>query len=405
MDRFRFIALNASGQVEQGVLPAASEAAARNQLEAKKLTLVRLDQARGFSIGDLLNKDISFGSAMNRSERAIFIDSLASLLDAEIALDVSLNTLAGMQPRPSAGAIVVNLLELIREGRSFSNALEAHSELFQREQIALIRAGEESGRLPEALAELSSYLNRSNALREKVIGAMYYPAFLIAVALAAIVVIVMVVLPEFEPIFASAGQELPLLTQMVRAFGRAVVDYYWTAPLFVIAVIGALGYMRRDPVLRRRRDGWLLAMPVIGRLILIGQTAILARVLGALLRGGVGIVRALEIVEGTLSNAVLAEKFNRIRGEVKRGAGFSRSLTEVGGFPPLLVQLSQVGEEAGRLDHMLVKVADIFDQQLRLALDRLVAILVPSITLVMGLVVGAIVFAVLSAILGLNQLI
>ena len=146
-------------------------------------------------------------------------------------------------------------------------------------------------------------------------------------------------------------------------------------------------------------------MPLVGRLVLIGQTAMLARVLGALLRGGVGIVRALDIVEGTLSNAVLAGKLRDVRNEVKRGAGLARSLSGAGGFPILFLQLAQVGEEAGCLDDMLVKVADIYDEQLSLSLDRLVAILVPAITLVMGLVVGAIVFAVLGATLGLNQLI
>jgi general secretion pathway protein F len=405
MERFRFIALDAAGQVRQGVLPASSADAARSHLEAEELTLVRLDQARGFSLGDILNQDISLGPAINRAERAVFIDSLASLLDAGITLDAALNTLAGMQTRQSARAIVENLLELVRGGRSFSEALEAHSGLFPREMIAMVRAGEESGRLPAALTELSGYLSRANALRQKIIAALYYPAFLVVVALAAIIVIVTMVLPEFEPIFASAGQELPLLTRIVRGFGRVLVDYYWVAPLLGMALIGVLGYARRDAAMRRRRDRWLLAMPLFGRLTLIGQTAMLARVLGALLRGGVGIVRALDIVEGTLTNAILADKLGVIRDQVKRGAGFSRSLSAAGGFPPLFVQLAEVGEEAGRLDQMLVKVADIYDEQLRLALDRLVAILVPAITLVMGLVVAAITFAVLGATLGLNQLI
>lgn len=405
MERFRFIALDAAGHVRQGVLPASSVDAARRHLEAEALTLVRIDQARGWSLGDILNKDISFGPAMSRAERTVFIDSLASLLDAGLALDVSLSTLAGIQTRKGARALVENLVELVREGQSFSDALDAHNDLFPRETIAMVRAGEESGRLPAALAELSGYLTRANALRAKVIASLYYPAFLIVTALAAVIIIVTIVLPEFEPIFASAGQELPLLTRIVRGFGRAMVDYYWVAPLLAGALIGALGYTRRTPYLRRKRDRWLLAMPVVGPLILIGQSAMLARVLGALLRGGVGIVRALDIVEGILSNAVLADKIQTIRGQVTHGAGFARSLLKAGGFPPVFVQLVLVGEETGRLDQMLVKVADIYDEQLRLSLDRLVAIMVPVITLVMGLVVATIVFAVLSAILGLNQLI
>lgn len=405
MERFRFIALDAAGHVQQGVLPASSMDAARSRLEAKDLTLVRLDQARGFSLGDILNKDITFGPAMSRGERAVFIDSLASLLEAGITLEVSLNILAGMQSRQTAGDTVENLLKLVREGQSFSDALDAHANLFPREMIAIVRAGEESGRLAASLTELSGYLSRANALRQKVIASLYYPAFLITVALAAIVVIVTLVLPEFEPIFASAGQELPLLTRIVRSFGRALVDYYWVAPFLLGALMLALAYARQNPAMRLRRDRLFLAMPLVGRLVLIGQTAMLARVLGALLRGGVGIVRALDIVVGTLSNAVLAAKLRDVRSEVKRGAGLSRSLSGAGGFPILFLQLSQVGEEAGCLDDMLVKVADIYDEQLSLSLDRLVAILVPAITLVMGLVVGAIVFAVLGATLGLNQLI
>lgn len=405
MERFRFIALDAAGHVQQGVLPANDAQAARSQLEAKDLTLVRLDKARGFSLGDLLNKDISFGPAMGRGERAVFVDSLASLLDAGITLDVSLNILAGMQSRQPARDTIENLLKLVREGQSFSGALEAQDNLFPREMIAIVRAGEEGGRLAAALTELAGYLSRANALRQKVIASMYYPAFLIVVALAAIIVIVTLVLPEFEPIFASAGKELPLLTRMVRSFGHALVDYYWLAPLLLGALVMALGYARQNAAARLRRDRMLLAMPLVGRLILTGQTAMLARVLGALLRGGVGIVRALDIVVGTLSNAVLAGKLQDVRNEVKRGAGLARSLSGAGGFPILFLQLAEVGEEAGCLDDMLVKVADIYDEQLSLSLDRLVAILVPVITLVMGLVVGAIVFAVLGATLGLNELI
>lgn len=404
-EKFRYIALDAAGHVQQGVMPAPDSASARSRLEARALTPVRVDPVGGFSIVDILNKDVTFGAAMNRGETAIFFDSLGSLLDAGLNLDDALVTLAEIQRGQAARELISGLVDLVREGQALSDALATEPGVFPSELIAIVRAGEESGRLSAVLVESADYLSRANALRQKIKASLYYPAFLIVMAITAVIIVVTLVLPEFEPIFASAGQELPLLTRIVRAFGIGLVDYYWVILLVILALVMASVYIRRDPRLRLRRDKRLLGMPIFGQLVLIGQSAMLARVLGSLLRGGVGIVRALDIAGGTLSNKALAVALEGVGDKVKRGEKLGQALSAAEIFPDLFVRLTRVGDEAGRLDEMLLKVAGIYDDHLRIATDRLVAILVPVITLVMGLVVAVIVFAVLSAVLGLNHLI
>ena len=335
----------------------------------------------------------------------LFLGSLASLLEAGIALDHALSILMQMQGRSRSRGVIESLLRRVREGGSLSESMALHPRVFPSELRAVVRAGEEGGNLSRSLQEMAEFLERSDALRQKVMASLYYPIFLLVMALASVLVIVTWVLPEFEPIFASAGQQLPLLTRVVRAFGAALVDYFWLFAIIAAALALGIGYVQRQKRLRRIQDRALLRMPVVGRLLTIGQSASLARILGSQLSGGVRIIPALDTAAAALVNSEFAAATLDVRDNVQSGSKFAAALVEAGGFPELMVQLSRVGEETGRLDDMLLKVARFYERQLGLALDRMVAVMVPIMTLAMGLLVAAIVFSVLTAILGLNQLV
>ena len=404
MERFRYIALDASGEVRQGEVLAANKGEAEANLEARKFRPVRLDAAGGVRFAEFLNRDISLSPGLTRTEQALFARSLASLLEAGLAVDAALLTVNELQRRSKAKEITADIHRQVKSGISLSQAVSTHGVTFSAEFVAMIRAGEESGRLPGVLGELAEYLERSNLLRAKVRSAMYYPAFLLTMAIAAIILVVTLVLPQFEPLFRSAGTELPLLTRWVRSFGLAVVDYYWLFLLVPVTIVVVVAQARRSARGAVALGGFWLSLPVLGTLILNIDAARFARVLGAQLEGGVGIARALETSGNALGNAVLAGEVAKLRDAVKKGTTFAVALQASQRFPHIFVQLSRVGEEAGMLDSMLLRIAKFYDEQVTIQLDRLIALLVPVITLIMGLVVGVIVFSVLAAILGLNQL-
>lgn len=405
MERFRYIALDASGEVRHGELWAGDRGEAAATLESQQFRPVRLDAAGGFRLGDLLNREIALRPGLSRTEQALFMRSMASLLDAGMPVDLALRTVADLQRRAKARELVADMRQRVKAGASLSSALASEAGLFSAEIVAMVRAGEESGNLGEVLTEIGEYLERSDFLRAKVRSAMYYPAFLLTMALAAIIIVVTLVLPQFEPLFRSAGADLPLVTRWVRAFGLFIVDYYWLLIALVLLSIATVAIMRRNLQGRLRLGKAILSLPVVGRISASVNAARFARVLGAQLRGGVGMARALEISRNVLANAVLSAEVDRLGETVRKGSTLAAALQTGKHFPHTLVQLARVGEEAGQLDQMLLRVARIYDQQVALQLDRLVALMVPVITLVMGLVVGVIVFSVLAAILSLNQLI
>lgn len=404
VERFRYIALDAGGEVRQGDVMAGNKGEAQANLEARNFRTVSLEAAGGARLSEILNRDFSLSPGLNRPERALFARSMASLLEAGLGVDAALLTVSELQRRAKAREIIADIHRQVKSGLSLSRAAASHEATFSAETVAMIRAGEESGRLAGALAELAEYLERSNLLRSKVRSAMYYPAFLLTMALAAIILVVTLVLPQFEPLFRSAGAELPLLTRWVRGFGKAVIEYYWLILLTPLLIGIGLRQIRRNPRGRLALGRLSLGLPVFGNLILNIDAARFARILGAQLQGGVGIARALATSGEALGNAVLSAEVANIREAVKKGARFAVALEASQRFPHILVQLSRVGEEAGMLDSMLLRVAKMYDEQVEVQLERMVALLVPVITLFMGLVVGVIVFSVLAAILGLNQL-
>lgn len=404
MGRYRYIALDEAGKVESGELPASSSEAARADLAARNIIPVSLKAVGGFGLGEFLNRDIALGRGLKRGELAFFIRTLASLLNAGMALDAALGVTAGLQSRERGREVIANLLSAVKAGASLSRALDKEPELFSAEMRAMVSAGEAGGRLAAVLEELADQQERTNRLRSKVQSAMYYPAFLLVMALAAVFIVVGVVLPEFEPVFRSAGQDLPAMTQAVRSFGLFVADYYvWIILLGALAIFGPV-YARRGPVGRLAVDGFVLGLPKIGGLVRQVGAARLARTLGSQLKGGVPLVQALETSARALGNAVLERAAQDAVLGLQGGQPLSRALASGDAFPDVIIQMCTVGEQTGRLDAMLLKAAEFYDEQVTTSLDRMVAMLVPVVTLIMGLVVAVIVFSVLSAILGLNNL-
>jgi general secretion pathway protein F len=334
----------------------------------------------------------------------IFNQELATLLKAGLPLDRSFEILINLSGNPRVAELLTKLRNEVRGGTSLSRALEAQRGIFTRFYVNMIRAGEAGGSLPNVLVRLAEYMERSKALRDNVMASLTYPAFLAVVSVAAVVVLLGAVVPRFKPIFAGAGKSIPLMTQVVLFAGDAMRNYGWLM-LVGLALLAWLAAVRlRDPEVRYRFDRWRVTAPAIGDLFAKVEMARFSRTLGTLLGNGVTLVSALTIVRDTMGNAWLAEAIAGVARELKEGRGLGRPMMETGRFPMLAVHMILVGEETGRLDEMLMQVADTYDQEVEVAIRRTLSLLQPVVIVLMALVIGFIIIAILSAMLSVYQI-
>ncbi len=394
MPLFRYKALSATGEPLDGQMEAATrdEVIVRLQdqghlpMEARRAD----EQAEGFDLSALTRK-----RELGNDQVLQFTQQLATLLGAGQPLDRALSILIELPESADAKKILERIRDSVRGGAPLSAALEQQHGLFSRLYVNLVRAGESGGGLHDALQRMAEYLERSRELRSRVINALIYPLILVTLVTGSVAFLLMVVVPQFEVLFDSLNAELAWYTEGVLWISRFLRGYWYVA----LAVLALAGFwlMRslKDPEWRLRMDARLLASKFAGSLIARLDSARLARTLGTLVGNGVPLLSALNLSRNVLSNRVLANALEAAASEVKTGAGLGYALGRQKVFPRLAVQMIQVGEESGELDTMLIKVADTFDIETRNALDRLLALLVPALTLLMTIVVGAIILSVL----------
>jgi general secretion pathway protein F len=340
----------------------------------------------------------------SRRERAAFIGELASLLHAGLPLDRALQIILDASGEGEVCRLASAIQLAVRGGASLSQALEAQPEAFSRFHVAMVRAAEASGALAGGLARLAEHEERSRALREAVLSALIYPAVLVLVTGAALLVILAFVVPQFSALFADAGRALPLSTQIVLAVAEALRSYGW---LLAVAIVGLALYVRRQLASRAGRyriDSLLLRLPLGGSLVRRVQMARFARTLGSLLASGVPLLAAIGIVRETLSNQVLADALELAAEALKAGRSLADPLLSTGLFPALGMQMLKVGEETGQLDQMLTRVAELYDREVAAATQRLLALLEPVLIVGLGVVIGAVIMSILVAIASVNDL-
>lgn len=394
MPLFRYKALSAEGESLSGQMEALNADEVIVRLQEQGLLPVEASRA---DEGDAGFRLFSRGNKRELSQEQIlqFTQQLATLLGAGQPLDRALGILLELPETGEAKKVLERVRESVRGGAPLSVALEQQHGLFSRLYINLVRAGESGGGLDDALRRLADYLERSRELRSRVVNAMIYPAILMTLVLLSVVFLLLVVVPQFEELFASLNAELAWYTSSVLWLSQGLRTAW--LPLLVLAGLFAWWLNKRlsDPGFRLRLDQRLLGSRYSGPLVARLDTARLARTLGTLVGNGVPLLTALNLGGNVLSNRVLAQALETAMAEVKSGSGLGYALGRQKVFPRLAVQMIQVGEESGELDSLLIKVADTFDLETRNALDRLLALLVPALTLVMTAIVGAIILSVL----------
>jgi general secretion pathway protein F len=402
MSQFRYRAISAAGDALQGQMEAASveEVIARLQDQGHTPLDARPAEANGGGRGlaGLFQRGPFTGD-----ELAQFTHQLATLLGAGQPLDRALGILLELPEGERAKKLIERVRDRVRGGTTLSYALDEEHGVFPRLYISLVRAGEAGGSLDDTLRRLADYLERAQLLRGSIVNALIYPAFLLVGVLGSLVLLLAYVVPQFVPIFADMQVPIPWITSAVLALGEAISSWWWAALLLIGAAI-AFGRMRlRDPAARLAFHAQLLTLRMIGPLLLKVETARIARTLGTLLKNGVPLLSSLTIARQVTGNRALDEALAQAAEQVKGGAGLAVALAQSGRFPRLALQMVQVGEEAGALDTLLLKVADTFDIESKRAIDRLLAALVPALTIVMTVLVAIIMAAILLPLLSLTS--
>jgi general secretion pathway protein F len=344
-------------------------------------------------------------SRISHKQIGLFTRELLTLLQAGLPLDRALVVLLDLTANePDLNAMIGKVLDAVKGGAQLSDALEAQNGVFSRFYLNLIRAGEAGGALEVVLERLTQFLESSKELRDTVTTALIYPAILVTMAGLSLLLLLTFVVPQFTEMFESAGKELPVPTQIVVGIAGALQSYWWTLIPLAMAVSGYVRYQRADPVRRLVWDGWMLRLPLFGDLILKFQVASFSRTLTTLLSNGVSLLAALAIVKETLDNRLVAEKIGLAAESLKRGGGLSAPLMEAELFPSLAMQMIKLGEESGHLAEMLERVAVTYDKEIKVSIQRLLALLEPVLIVGMGIMIGGIIMSIMMAILSVNDL-
>jgi general secretion pathway protein F len=350
----------------------------------------------------------SIGTSSRRirqRELLALTQQLATLFEAGLPLDRALSILDELADGPRVKAIVTDLLHSVRGGSSFSEALaKHHPRPFSRLYINMVRAGEKGGVLEVSLRRLAEFLEARAAFNEAVISALAYPLVITSVGAAAIVFLMTFVIPRFASIFQDLGQTIPLPTQILLSISAAVQTYWWVGA--ILALVGVLAWRvwTGNPEGRLAWDRALLRLPLVGGLTMKVETARFARTLGTMLRSGVPVLGAMGVVGDMMSNQAVGAAVSRLADGVKRGGTIAAGMQQHGTFPALAIHMVRVGEETGRLEEMLLKVADAFETDVRSELKRVLGLLEPAIILAMGVLVAFIVVAMLLAIFSINEM-
>ncbi len=403
MPAFRYTAIDPAGQTVRGTMDAASEAEVVSRLQRQGSIPMRAEPAGAGRFADLLQRDVG-RRGMGRQDVANLTRELSIMLGAGQDLDRSLRFLVDTAPNPRVRTTVEALRKTVRDGGSLAGALGEHPGSFPRIYVGLVRAGEAGGTLAPTLDRLADLLERERSLASTVTSAMIYPALLLLVAIGSITLLLTQVLPQFVPLFEQNGAALPRPTQMLIDTGAAVSAYGIYALLAIIALAVFARQMLRQPRPRLLMDRLLLRLPVVGGLTREIVAARFTRTLGTLLNNGVPLIGALGIVQDAIGNLAGVAAVERATLSAKGGAGLSRPLDESGVFPARTIYLLRLGEETAQLGPMALRAAEIHEEKTRLGVQRLVALLVPAITVAMGAVIAAIVASLLLAMLGLNDL-
>ena len=405
MPAFRYEAVDAGGSTRKGVVNADSARAARSDLRNQGLVPIVVEAIAAQLDEAGQTKRRAFGDRLSTNELSLFTRQLASLLEASLPLEQAFSALLEQAERTYVRDLIGSIRSDIMGGSSLSDALSHHPRDFADIYRALVASGEQIGQLSRVLSRLADYIERRNALVQKVKLAFTYPAIVTVVAFLIVIFLLTYVVPQIVSVFANTKQKLPLLTVLMLGISDFVRNYGWIVALIVIALIFAWRAALKDPAVKMRWHMWLLNAPLYGKFERSLNTARFASTLAITTGSGVPILRALQTRRDTLSNVAMRAQVEDATNSVREGVGLARALSAHKHFPPMLIHMIRAGEVTGELPAMLERASNAQEQDLERRALTIAGLLEPVLILVMGVVVLLIVLAVLMPIIEINQLV
>lgn len=402
--RYRVTALAATGELVRQVIEAADEPGVVAVLRRQNQIPMRVEPEGSGFLSRILQMEFGSGGGLSRDQTTTITRELSTMLGAGQDLDRSLRFLLEISAAPKVKRVLGDVRDRVRDGAALAVALGQHPRSFSRLYVGLVRAGEAGGTLAPTLERLAALMEAQRSLRATVRSALIYPTVLLIAATGSIVLLLTGVLPEFVPLFQQNGVALPGPTQAMIDLGAFLGSY----GLFLLGGLVVAGFAIREalrrPATRMQADRLLLRVPVAGGLAREIMAAQLCRTLGTLVLNGVPLIAALGIARDAVTNGLAVQAIDAATGSAKAGRGLAEPLGLAGVFPQRTIYLLRLGEETAQLGQMALRAAEIHEERTRINMQRLVSLLTPAITIVMGGVIAGIVSSLLLAMLSLNNL-
>ena len=399
---FKYRAVNTTGKVVSGVMEMPSAEQVADALNRDGLMVLEINQTHQSTEQGV--KKRRRPKKTNERDRVLhFTRELAVMLSSGLPLDRSLTILEGLSD-DAAVELIQHIRDEVRKGKSLGDAFAGRSE-FSPFYINMIRAGEASGSLEASMTRMSEYLERAKALRKMIGSALTYPAILFSVAVLSLVFLLAYVVPSFADLFTDMGGQLPTPTRIVMNMGDFMADWWWLVIGGLVGLFYFAKHIFAQENFREKFDQRVLSWPIAGDLVRNLEITRFSRTLGVLLQGGVPMVAGLAIARETVSNRTLRKELDTAVVALKEGKSLSASLLAGQQFPDLALHMMQVGEETGQMEEMLLKVANLYEDEVGTVTQRLLALLEPVLILSLGVLIAGIIVSILLGILGVNELI
>ncbi|MFE1816820.1 GspF family T2SS innner membrane protein variant XcpS [Metapseudomonas otitidis] len=404
MAAFEYIALDARGRQQKGVLEADSARQVRQLLRERQLAPleVKATRTREQAVG---GQRFGFARGLSARDLALVTRQLATLVQAALPIEEALRAAAAQSTSSRIQSMLLAVRAKVLEGHSLAGSLREFPAAFPELYRATVSAGEHAGHLGPVLEQLADYTEQRQQSRQKIQLALLYPVILMCASLGIVGFLLGFVVPDVVRVFIDSGQTLPLLTRGLIALSDLVKHWGWLAILLLVAGITAIRLALRQEAARQRWHGILLRVPLVGRLVRATDTARFASTLAILTRSGVPLVEALGIAAEVIANRVIRAEVVLAAQKVREGGSLTRALEQTGQFPPMMLHMVASGERSGELDQMLARTARNQENDLAAQIALLVGLFEPFMLVFMGAVVLVIVLAILLPILSLNQLV
>ena len=396
MAAYEYMAVDKSGKQKKGTMEAQTEERVKDFLKAEGLIPISVKEQ------SVLSKEINIGSKKVKArDLSIFCRQFHSILTAGVTILNALQMLSDQTENKVLREATKQVQVDVEKGESLTSAMSKHEETFPPLLIHMVEAGEASGSLEISFERMAIQFEKQAKVNGMVKKAMVYPIVVMCVAVAVVIIMLVVVFPQFEDMFAQLDSELPAITRVMISMSEFVQSFWWLLAIIVAGVVLGIQTFRKTPNGQLFFSKLALNMPVVSNLTIKSASATFSRTLSTLLAAGISLIDAVEITAKVINNVIVKEALMDTIDEIKRGVPLSTPIRESGVFPPMVYQMTSIGEETGNVEGMLAKIADYYEEEVETATAALTALLEPMIIILLGGIVGAILLSIYMPILGM----